>query len=454
MAIYRNNINKFAKGAGIALAARFLGRFLNVVGDIIVARILGAAVFGLYAVGRTFFRLVELIAPLGYDLGVLNFGERYFRKDERSFRSVVVQSFFVPFLIGGMIGGITFAFAPQLAVIVFKKPGLIYIFRFFAFAFPLAAVLPVIASATRLTQDMRYSAIAQDFGQPAIGLFFLLLLYLLGVRLDGVLFSTVFSYGVAVAGGGYFLWKLFPHVFAFRDRFDLSAGGLELFSFSFYSSLVTIFTTMVIWVDRLFVAYFLSAKETGIYQAASQLSVFFVLVLGGINRMTIPMFVRLYQEERKSMLEEIYRVSTKWGIYLGLPVFLVLLLSPSQVLTALYGSDYQSGAAALTILLIGQFFNLTTGAVGPLLVVTGYHKIMLRLSFAALVLCLGFNGFLIPRIGLSGAAWATVISLVFLYLTSLFAAKAKLHVWPYDGRYWKGIVAALGTAPLVWILRF
>jgi O-antigen/teichoic acid export membrane protein len=189
----------------------------------------------------------------------------------------------------------------------------------------------------------------------------------------------------------------------------------------------------------------LPASDSGIYQAVSQISVIFVVVLGGLSRIVIPILLSLHHENRKTEMEEIYRVSTKWGLYISIPVMIVLLLSPRDVLLLTYGHEYSSGAVLILVLLIGQTVNLATGPVGPILVATGYQRLTFLLSGFCLFLNIGLNVLFVPRWGLLGAAAATSISLVILYVAALFAAKQKLQLWPYDRRYWKGLFAAFSA---------
>jgi len=63
-----------ARGAGVALPGRVIGRAMAVLTQILLARLLGPAIFGLYSVGYALLRLGELILPLGMDQGVVRFG--------------------------------------------------------------------------------------------------------------------------------------------------------------------------------------------------------------------------------------------------------------------------------------------------------------------------------------------------------------------------------------------
>jgi O-antigen/teichoic acid export membrane protein len=432
---------RLAAGAGIALAGRISGRIFGVVGDIVAARILGPAVFGLYSIGWTIFRLLELVAPLGFDLGVLRFGARHLEGDDRALKGILSQSLLAPLGSGLFFGISLFLLAPWMAEQLFNKPELVHIFRTLALGVPFAALLPVIAAGLRLTQVVKTSIIVQDLGQPLLALALLGVFYRLSMRLNGVLLSDILSY-IACAGlGMIYLRRLFPAAFDPAVR-GLPVGS-QIWSFSIVASLVAVLSTLIFWIDRLFVGRLLSAEDTGIYQAASQLSVVFAVVLGSLSRIVIPMFANLIHEGRMVSVQEVFRLSTKWGFYLSVPILLVLSIAARETLSSLYGPVYEGAAPVLMILLIGQLSNLVTGPVGPLLVVAGHQNLVLALSAMALGLNTILLWVLVPRYGLIGAGAATSTALSLFFGAALLAARWKLGVWPYQRGFMKGIAAAI-----------
>ena len=72
----QNDTNVLAKGAGTALFGKIIGRGIQLVAQILLARLLGPAEFGLYVLGLTVFQLGQQIGPLGLNNGVIHFGGR------------------------------------------------------------------------------------------------------------------------------------------------------------------------------------------------------------------------------------------------------------------------------------------------------------------------------------------------------------------------------------------
>ena len=66
-----------------------------------------------------------------------------------------------------------------------------------------------------------------------------------------------------------------------------------------------------------------------------------------------------------------------------------------------------------------------------------------------MALNVGLNVVLIPRLGLTGAAVATAISLALLFSTGLFLVRRRLGFWPYDRRYYKVLLSLAVAVPAV-----
>lgn len=206
---------------------------------------------------------------------------------------------------------------------------------------------------------------------------------------------------------------------------------------------------LVSWTDLVIVGIFLSDTETGVYQAAAQVSIVLALVLASSNTVFTPLVASLMSEGREKEIDLLFKISTLCTVYLSLPVFLVLVLAPETVLGALFDDRYLSGTRSLFFLAFGQMANVATGAVGYLLILGGRQRAWLAASSAALALNVILNVVLIPRFGLVGAAVATAVSLTSLFSVGLFLVRRRLGFWPYDRRYYKVLLSLAVAVPVV-----
>lgn len=416
---------------------------MGVAGSILAARILQPATFGLYAIGWTLLRFLMLIVPLGMDRAILRFGPQFYFKDPRGFKGLIKTTVLIAVCSGVLFGISQFLLAPILARYLYKKNELEEIFRLFAIAIPLVSILVVTTAATRISLRVKLSILIQDLGQPLLGLVLMIAFTLLGMRLIGVIASDIVSFCVAAAFGGLALLYIFPGIQ--KTEAAQAVSIRELMKYSVPAAFGGAFSVYILWVDRIIVGMLLPSAENGIYLAVSQISTIFLVISAGINIIAVPMFSNFFMKKDMASLEEVYKISTKWGIYFSVPILIVLLVSPVGSIDILYGSSYVSGALPLTILLVGQAINLFTGSINPLLIMTGNEKAFFRISVAVFALSIVLNLMLVPRLGLVGASLSTGISLSILYIFALIWGKYKLGFWPFDRRYVKGLIATISA---------
>jgi O-antigen/teichoic acid export membrane protein len=440
-----------AGGASVSLIGKVIGRGLNFLGQIILARLLGPEAFGLYAIGWTILRVAQSVIPLGLDNGVIHFSSRYNQSDHAELKGVMTQSIGLAIFSGLFFGLSLFLAAPWMAHEIFRKSSLVFVLRGFAVSLPFVAGLRVVSAATRVSLRMKFSVYAEDVGQTLSNLVLIFIVYLLGGKLIGAVAAGVVSFVFAFGLALFYLRHLFGHVFTFRHKMALS--NRELLLFALPTTVTATFGALTVWVDRLLVGHFLSAGETGIYQAASQSSVLFAIILTGFNAIFAPIIAKLYSQGEMKQLNELFRVSTKWGLYLCLPFFVVICFASSQVITMMFGAEYLEGSLPLIVLTIAQLVNVGTGAVGYMLIMTGRQNQWLLISGTSFLLNFFLSWHLIPRLGLIGASLAAGTSIIWLFLLGLFQVKRSLGLWPYDRRYLKGLYATMLTAITVLLFR-
>ncbi len=174
-----------------------------------------------------------------------------------------------------------------------------------------------------------------------------------------------------------------------------------------------------------------------------QSSVLFALILGSITAIFSPMIATYYSNNDIDRLEDLYRVATKWGFYLNLPLLLVIAVSAQELMIVVFGEPYESGWVPLRILLIGQAINILTGTVVPLLTMTGHQNRWFFISGSMFLLNMTLNLLLIPRFGLAGAAIGTTCATSGLFLLALFQVRHVLGIWPYDRRHLIVLIALI-----------
>ena len=225
----------------------------------------------------------------------------------------------------------------------------------------------------------------------------------------------------------------------------------DLLRYSLPAAFATMFGSMILLTDRIFVGVFLSEEDTGVYQAISLFSVLFVTILVSINLIAAPMVARYFAANQHQELKKLYSISTKWVLHLCFPFLILIWVFPQSVIGSIYRESYVVGATTLVILAMAQLLNVLSGPVDQVLIMTGNQKDMLRITATVFVSNVIVNIVLVPIWGLNGAAVATLIAFGSISSAGLYFVWRRIRVWPYDRSIWK-VGAASGLAILVAVL--
>jgi len=447
----QGHIKSFATEAGLTLGGKLTGRGIHVLGQVVLARWLGPENFGLYALGWTFLRIVAFFAPLGMDKGVVHFASKYYRDDESSLKGVIFLALGLAFLTGLIAGIFFFVIAPWLANQVFQKPAFESVIRLLAFTFPIVTTWTVAAWTTTVGQRMKYYVLAFDLVQPVGNFLLIVLAYMLGWGLQGAVGAVVVSFLCAFILALYFVIKRFPQLLSqsIKPRFYLG----PMLAFSIPASFALIFSLLILWIDKLLVGYFLPSAEMGIYHAAAQLSIIVAIILAGLGATMTPSIADNIGKGKHARLEELAKVSTKWGLYLSTPLALLLMIIPTEMLEVFFGSEYVRGDSLVVLLVAAQLINVSRGSIGIILIMTGHQNRWLAISGSILLIHIVLCLFLIPALGSYGAAISTLVAMIGLLVLGAWQVWRVHKFIVYDYRVGKVFLSAAIAAAALILLR-
>ena len=474
----QRDVEALAAGAATALVGRFAGRGLGFATGVVIARGLGPAVFGVYALALTFLRIGKLLTTLGLDKGLVSFGTPFWRRDGVALGILVRRA--LAFALGtGAALAVALWFAAPSIEGSFQKPGLATALRLVAAVLPFAGLLAVAAAGTRVTRTMAYSVVAEDMTQTSIHLALAAGLIYLGHGLLGAMTALVFSYAVAAMVALLFLVRLIPNVAkpseakpseakpseakpsearpsgSAADEGSASSGSDEgsalpdtgrMLRFSLLASVGLTFSLLAMWLDKLVIGYFRGSDEVGVYQSASSIASLFPMVLNAFTAILWPLFAKRADQGDFDRIVRLYRIAIRWGLSIAIPAFLVVCLDSERVIRVVFDERFVAGSVPLIVLAISQLTNAATGPVGPLLLITGHKLSWFVISGCALVANIGLNIAMVPVWGMTGAAVATAISTALLFGGGLVVAYWRIGLVPYDRHVVRLLVAAIASA--------
>ena len=429
---------------------RILGRGIGYIAQIIFARILFPDGFGLFAIGWTILRLFAIAGHLGLDFGIIHFGSQYWEDKQSKFRSIFLLSVGGALISGILAGATTYLFAPFLATSFFKKPDLVLILQGFAFTFPLATTLRVLAATSSISGKMLCGGAAEDVTQPAMQIVLFLIFHSLGFGITAALLSTLISYAIAVLLASLCVAKLTP--IAIQPVTFSTQDAIPLLRYSIPTILAVTLGAFNLWGDRLIVGLLGTPADAGIYQAISLITMLTTTVLSGIKLVTAPTISKLFHNEERTQLISLAKLTTRWILYLGAPILLIVALLPGEILILAFGKEYIIGKTPLLWLTFGQLFYITFGIADQYFLMTGHQKNWLVISFVTFITTIILDLFFIPRFGLLGAAVVSCVMMLLIGLLALFGLKVLLNFWLVDLQHLKPLAASIASGLITYLI--
>lgn len=174
--------------------------------------------------------------------------------------------------------------------------------------------------------------------------------------------------------------------------------------------------------DNLIIKYFLSVEDVGIYNIAYQL----FMAMAGLSYLFAnyfaPQMIKAIQKKNIEKLENIYKRDKIFLVILvSLPHILVILLA-KKIIVEFYGINYVNAVFPLIILTFGSIIEYFS--IFNMLIYNSFkkYKILQILNIFQALLNIIFDFLFIPKFGISGAAYGTVLSYIIIVCIKTYYA--------------------------------
>ena len=177
-------------------------------------------------------------------------------------------------------------------------------------------------------------------------------------------------------------------------------------------------------VDLFMLANMTSSEYVGIYNIALKLSMLAYIGLMAVNSIAAPKFSEIHSTGDLNALKKIVQQSTKTIFWLTLPIIILFISFPKNILS-FFGEEFRLAAMALIILSFSKMFSAISGSVGTFLQMVGKQKIFQNILIFTAAINIILNYILIPLYSINGAALASAISVIVWNILMIVYIKKK-----------------------------
>jgi O-antigen/teichoic acid export membrane protein len=445
-----------ARGSIINVVTMTGGYLFTFALTVLVSRWLGPRSGGVFFELVAMFIILSTILTLGADTGLTR-GIALARTLGRGadLRWMIAVAVIPVLVVGCAAAAAVFVASPEMAhVFLHRYPASSVVpeIHLLAVFIPLGSVSAVLVAAARGYGRMWPFLAVEGVTKPVLRLGLVAAALVGGAGVVGAIigWSVPVCLG-AVMAAAILLWIYRSEAVMHRGEAAPTSRGeaaREFWRFASVRGVASTFQVGVSWLDILLVGALLSTFSSGVYAAVSRLAMLGTFALEGTRLAISPHLSAVMARRRHAQVAELYQTATRWLLLASWPLYVLFAIFPGVVL-GIFGPQYHAGSAALVVLALAMLVNIGTGNVTVVLLMGGRSSWNLVNTVGALAVNISLNLYLLPRIGLVGAAVAWAASILLDNIAAVVEVWFLFKLSPFGRSYWLTAAIASGTFAVI-----
>lgn len=455
----REPLRFLVKSSFIVSISLFLSKLISYIYRIVIARHYGPEAYGLFALSIMLIGWFRIFGGLGLKQGALRYIS-LFRGQNKTYniQYIFKKSLIILIITGTLAGSLLFFFSEYLALNIFSNPNLIIFLKISSITIPLALLGEFLLSVIRSYEKIGWFSFISNILGNLGKLIILITLIFFGVNLISIPISYLTEV-ILIVLASYFVCK-FTFFKFFNSNKVVSNNEnkktfKEMFSYSWPFMFYGVMTSIFYWIDSFMIGIFINAEELGIYHAAIPIALLLTFPLDIFRQLFFPLVTKEYSKGNINSVKELSKQVEKWVFVITTPFLILFVVFPGVFINLFFGSEYLLAENALRFLSIGVLFTSLFGISEDLLSIKGKSKLILLDILIGALLNIILNFILVPLYGISGAGFATMISLIILNLLFFIQSYKYFTINPFQNKIFKIlIILILDTILLILIKSF
>jgi O-antigen/teichoic acid export membrane protein len=451
--VARAQLRGVARGGTLNLvAAAFAGvtAFALVVA---VTQAFSRAEAGIYFAATSLFLLVVSVGQLGTSTGMVYFVSRCRALGHTARVPAYVRAGTWPVVaVSVLLGAALTGFAPQAAELANDGPPghLVAYLRVLGVFVPVACLAHVGLAATRGLSTMRPNAFVDHIGRPLLQL--VLVAAVAGIAAPALL---VWAWVLPFVPAAVVVWLWWRRLLARLpgQPDDAAPAGLAgpFWRFTAPRALAGAAHMAMQRLDIVLVAALRGPVEAAVYAAATRVLVLGLMGSQAVSTAVQPRIGAAMATEDTTLASRLYGTSTAWLVLITWPIYLTFAAF-GPFLLGVFGEGYRTGSDVLLLLSLAMLVATGCGMVDMVLNMAGRTTWTLGNTLVALVVMVGLDVWLIPSLGILGAAVGWSVSRVVANLVPLVLLALVVRVHPFGRPLTAAVLLAVvcfGAVPVL-----
>lgn len=264
---------------------------------------------------------------------------------------------------------------------------------------------------------------------PRVLVFLLLMAYILEwIDLDGFINFLIIGYYLRLLC--VMCYSFFIYIPSFN--FHLPSNWTSLLRYSALIFLSGAAASFILDIDKSMIFAITKDENVAFYAVALYIAAVIEAPGRAMFQITSPMVAQALNSNDLNRLEELLKKSSINLMVVSGLAFLIINLNLLDFYKLINQPGYASAFSVVIIISLGKFFSMSMGCLNNIISNSKYYPYVFWFSVSSAVLAVLLNYYLISAYGIMGAAFATLIVILFINSCKLILIYYAFNIHPYN----------------------
>lgn len=391
-----------------------------------------------------------LLMPL-MAFGVHNtFVKFYSAQKEESTNGFLMLMLLLPLLVCVPVAFLTMIFEDGIGALISQKNSLVKDYVWYVFLVGTAmAYFEVFFAWSRVHLKSVFGNFMKEVFARVGATLLLVLYYYRAIDLDAFFVALV---------GVYLLRTLIMKAYAFHLRFPkwdfkFPSETRNIITYSLLIILGGSAAVVLLEIDKVMINQFKALENVAYYGVAIYIATVIIVPSRAMHQITYPLTAELLNKGNFLELDVLYK-KTSLTLFIASGLLFLLIILNLEDLYTLLPEAYTQGFYIVFLIGLAKVFDSALGNINSILFNSEYYKAILFFGICLALLTVVLNLWLIPILGIEGAAMASFVAIFLFNLLKMVYVKVKFGFLPFTKQSLVvfGVLVLLGS--LFWYVPF
>ncbi len=213
-------------------------------------------------------------------------------------------------------------------------------------------------------------------------------------------------------------------------KFAFPSDYKSLFGYSFFIIMSGGIAVLLMDLDKVMLQSYVKIENIALYSVAIFIATVIMVPSRAMMQIIYPITAKLMNENKLDELNDLYKKSAiNLQVFSGL-IMLGIFLNINQMYLII-PDNYSAGIWIVFIIGLTKFYDAILGNNNAIILNTKHYRTVLYFGLLLTFMMIVLNMLLIPKYGIEGSAWATLISVMVYNTIKLYFVVQKMNLYPF-----------------------